>query len=346
MSKKENIQILKDMKSCFESTNLPVKDSQPGSLNDFVSQIGDEEAIITVVARYDEKAKYACVNFSLNPPVPSSRIAGMIRLMNCLNSVLQFHRFSFCPFTKDLSLYGGIYLTGNQLPKSKFMDLVGNMHDDIFMYIPLMADFWMQGGSPEDLFYKFMDDMISKNSMPCKEKEPAKEEVKRIIEKDKILADVESVIASVWDLTIKDDNRDSRGLMFKIAHPKDASLFLSVGIEVFEPGSVVISITSPIIVPEEKMDMMMEWVNRFNRPAQSYHAFISRFKNKRIDFVKGIYLEKGILDKQEFRRAFSGLLIDSTKLYPVIKEQLASYEQPEATMNSYLPGWMNKSTRH
>ena len=339
MSKKENEksnQVIEDMKKCFETTNLPVKKSQCGSLDAFVSQIGDEKALITVGARYDDKIKYACVNFSSNLPVPSSRTAGMIRLLNCLNSVLQFHRFSFCPFTKDLSLYGGIYLTGNQLPKSKFLDLVGNMHDDIFMYIPLMADFWIKGGSPEDLFYNFMDDMFGKNTMPCKKHEPVKEE-------NKILSDIESVLAAALNITIKDDERTSSALMFKIAHPQDASLFLSVGIEASE--AIVISITSPIIVPEKKMDMMMEWVNRFNRPAQSYHAFIN-LKSKRINFIKGIYLENGILDKQEFRRVFSGLLIDSAELYPAIKEQLASDDQPEAAVYSYLPKWMDKNTRH
>ena len=62
------------------------------------------------------------------------------------------------------------------------------------------------------------------------------------------------MLASELNITITDDERTSNSFMFKIAHPQDASLFLSVGIEVSE--AVVISITSPIIVPEEKMDMM------------------------------------------------------------------------------------------
>jgi hypothetical protein len=84
-------------------------------------------------------------------------------------------------------------------------------------------------------------------------------------------------------------------------------------------------------VPDEKMPVIMELINLMNRMPRPDHLFITR-QTKRVILLKGIMIDNGVLDKQEFEKSIRTLLGNGHLLFPSIKEQLSSNESPEVLL--------------
>jgi len=61
------------------------------------------------------------------------------------------------------------------------------------------------------------------------------------------------------------------------------------------------------------------------------HLFIHR-QTKRVVLLKGIMIDNGVLDKEEFEKSIRMLLGNGSIFFPIIKEQISSNESPEVLL--------------
>lgn len=332
--------IIRDMKECFQSFHLPIKEAQPGDAYtascDFLSEISNENVQALITVEYNRYHEIININIPTRLHISPGRINEGLKLLNLLNGMLPLYQYSICPCCNEVSVHVGLHVSGNRLSKDKFKGLIRSLLEDTYLFCPLIARMLIAGGNPEELYDRFMDD--HKDLMSKENKLTSKME-------GKILDDVK-LMFSDFDIAINDDDRVDRGFIMQFVHPKDPGLFLRVGtILDSENGIVFISMSPPFPVPDDKLDVMMELVNRINRICGTDHMYITG-ERKNVVLLKGVMLDNGVLDKEELKNAFGALLSNGFQMFPIINEQLTSVEIPETLMRKVIPCYSDKTTTH
>jgi hypothetical protein len=343
MKNKKNIKsahrVVRDMKACFRSFQLPITEAQPGGdyafSCDFLSHISNENVCALAMVKYDRHHGYININISTGLVIPAERLTEVLKMINLLNGMTPIYQYSICPCCNEISVHVSLHIHDHQLSKDKFKRLISYLLEDTYNHFPLIAQV-VAGGSSEDVFEWFINDhkhLISTESKLTAEME------------DKILEDVKLMFAD-FDITINDNDRVSDGFIIQFAHPKEPGLFLRVGTILHGDNEIVaLSMSPPSAVPDDKLDVMIALVNRINRLCSSDHIYISSQK-KNVVLLKGVMLDNGSIDKEELKSAFGELLGNGFRLFPIINEQLTSDESPETLICKRFPCYTDKTTSH
>ena len=323
MTKKENKkgnQVVRDMKECFRSFNLPVnqnKSIQDNPMNvAFTSQICNDHVCAFVAVTFDRPEGYVGIDASSRLKVPSEKMAEISKLLNLLNGVSPIYGYSVCQYCNTVSLRSGLFLSGEVLSKDKFRRLIHDMLEDTYLCSPLIAEV-VAGGNPEALYDRFMDDHKDLMSKESKLSEGAK---------SKILGDMESVMTGL-KIPIKDDERLADGFVLDCMLP-GMDFPLRMGITLDHANEMVsLSMGPSFTVPDDKISVMTELVNRINRMSAPDHLFINR-QTKRVILLKAIMIDNCVLDKREFEKSIRTLLGSGRSYFTIINEQLSSNDSP------------------
>jgi len=332
--------VIKDMKECFQSFHLPIKEVQPGTSYigscDFLSEISNDNVLAPITVEYNRNREVININIPTGLIIAPGRVTEFLKLLNILNGTLPLYQCSICPCCNEVFIHVSLHVTGNRLSKDKFKRLIRSLLDDTYLIYPLIARMLMAGGSPEDLYNRFMDDhkdLMSKENKLTSEME------------DNIIEDVKLMFAD-FDITINDDDRVDNGFIIELVHPEDPGLFLRIATRLFsENETVVISMAPHFPVPDDKFDIVVELVNRINRVCSTDHMYISG-QRKNVVLLQGVMLNNGVIDKEELKIAFETLLRNGFRLFPIINEQLTSDESPVALMRKLIPCYSDKVTIH
>jgi len=336
--KKKN-RIVRDMKESFRALYLSAAEAKVGIKYpfkcDILTQINDQNAYASLMVEHDEDRDVINVNISTDFIVPSDRVAEVLKLLNFLNELRPLYQYSICPCCNEILVHASLYVSANRLSKAKFSRLIRQLLEDTYLFFPLIAGV-IVGGNAEDLYLQFKDD--HRNLM-------MKENTYSTDMETKILDDLRSVLADFYT-SIDDDHRVEHGFVIPLAHPKDRSLPLLVAtILDRENEVVVISMASTFPIPDDRLDVLMELVNRMNRICDTDHMYISHHK-KNVALLKGVMLDNGQIDKEELNTALGTLMAKGFNLFPVINEQLSSNKNPSELMRNIMPCYFDKVTIH
>jgi len=316
---KNNIQVVKDMKECFRSFHLPINKNDGGKDFSvvFTSQICNDHVCAFVAAIYYKQTKYVAIKISFRLRVPSEKFADMWRLLNRLNSMMPLYHYSICTCCNSMSLEGGIFVSEDCLPISKYKNLIHDLLEDSYLCIPLIIAV-IKGGNPDELYYQFI-----KDHQDILKKENS-------ISKDighKIISDVETVLAGM-QIKIEAENKHD-GCFMNILCPEGTDFFLRMGIRVSHDDKMAILNLAPsFIVPDEKIPVMTEFVGRINEISRCQHMFIDMQCN-RVNLCTGIMIVDGIIDKNEFELAINAMMAGGFLFFPIIKDLILSNESLE-----------------
>lgn len=332
--------IVRDMKECVRSFSLPITESQPGGdyafSCDFLSEIRNENVCATLMVGYDRQWEVININIVTGFVIPSGRVIEILKLLNLLNGIMPIYQCSLCPCCNEVSFHVTLRVSGNRLSKDKFKRLIHYLLEDTYRICPLIARLLMATGNLEDLYDQFMNDhkyLMGKDNKLTAEME------------GRILADVKSVFADL-DITINDQDRVDHGFIMQFVHPTEPGLFLRVATILHSEDEIVaISMAPSFSVPDGKLDIMMELVNRINRVCNTEHMYISG-QRKDVVLLKGVMLDNGTIDKEEFKNAFGTLMGNGVRLFPIVNEQLTSSESPETLIRKLIPCYSDKTTIH
>lgn len=327
MTKKENRignQVVRDMKECFRSFNLPVnklKAIQDNPMNvAFTSQICNDHVCAGVAVTFDRAEGYVGIDASSHIKVPSEKMAEISKMLNLFNGNRPLYGYSVCHCCNTVSFRSGLFLSGEILPKGKFRRLIQDMLEDTYLCHPLIAEV-VAGGNPEALYDRFMDDhkdLMGKESKISEEAE------------SKILGDIKTVI-TVLKIAINEDDSLPDGFVLDCIL-QGMNFPLRMGITLDQENELVsLSLGPSFIVPDDKIPIMTELVNRINRMFGAEHLFIN-WQTKRVILLKAIMINNGFLDKKEFEKAFRTSLGSGCSFFPLIEEQLSSNESPEVLL--------------
>lgn len=319
--KKKN-HVVRDMKECFRSFHLPVKDDQRGKDRHlaFTSQICNDQVCAMVAVTYDKQAGYVGIDTSFFPKVPADKVPEISQLLNLLNGYRPICSYSICHCCNTVSLQYGLFLSGLALPVGKFKRLLHDMLEESYLAFPLIAQV-IKDGNPEELHRRFMDDhrdLLKGKGGLLKEA------------KNNILQDMESVIAGL-SISIKEDDRIDNGFVIDCMLP-DMDFPLRVGVSLNNENEAIdISFGPQFTVPDDNLPVMTELVNRINRMTGAEHFFITNQSN-RVILLKGVMIDNGALDKKEFEKALRTMFGSGHMFFPIINEQLSSNESPEVLL--------------
>jgi hypothetical protein len=278
---------------------------------------------------YDEKEGYIGIDVSfLHPKVPSEKMSEILNLLNLMNGNRPVCCYSICHCCNTISWRSGLFLSGEVLPKEIFGRLIQEMLEDTYLCAPLLEDV-VKNGNHNVLYNQFMDehkDVMKKVMVP-----------KGI--KSQILDDMESVITGL-NLSIKEELRLDNGFVID-AKFQGIDFPLRMGLTL-ENGNKIVSLNlgPSFIVPDEKIPVMTELVNRINRMLGPDHLFIFP-KTKRVCLLRGILIENGVLDEKEFEMSIRTLLGNGRLFFPIFNEQLSSNETPEVLLEKIKENYKN-----
>ena len=322
--KKKGNQVVRDMKECFRSFDLPV--NQDKSIKDnpmnvaFTSQICNDHVCAGVAAEFDRQQGYVGIDISFCPQVPAEKMAEISELLNLLNGNSPIYGYSVCHCCNTVSMRTALFLSGKILPKGKFKRLIHEMLDVTYLFYPLIAEV-IKSGNPETLYDRFIEDHRDALNTGHETSEGVEGE---------ILADMESVMNGM-KMTITEDRRVSHGFLID-CKIEGTDLPLRMGIILEQKiKTIILCIGPPLIVPDEKIPVMTELVNRINRVPGPTHLFINR-QTKHTVLSRGIMIDHGALDKQEFEMSIRTLMDLGSLLFPIINEQLSSNDAPEVLL--------------
>ena len=111
---------------------------------------------------------------------------------------------------------------------------------------------------------------------------------------------------------------------------------VSIGIIIDdENGHITLSMSPPDKIPEEKIPVVMNVINRINNTSIAEHIWMDCETNDVI-VMKGIFLVGKTLDKEEFEATVNGLLSSGVVTLKTVLEQAASDEKPEVLVKRML----------
>jgi hypothetical protein len=281
----------------------------------FTSQLCNDRVCAAVFATYDRQVEYVGINIAFHLKVPLERLTDVLQLLNLCNERLPLNHFVVCPCCNEVSLTAALFSPGGNFPKSKFKRLIQNMLEDSYLYSPLIEEVSING-NPEILYDNFMDD--HKDDMK-------KEEISTEV-KSKIMGDMESVLTGL-KIAIEDADRCADGFVMNfLLEEMDIPSQMKIRLD-HSNEAVIMHLTPPFTVPNEKMPVVTELINRLNRGSIPEYFFINR-ETKNLFLLKGVMIDNGVLDKKEFEMAVHTLLVYGRVFIPLINEQLSSNETP------------------
>jgi hypothetical protein len=331
-AKKSN-RIVRDMEECFRSFHLPVDKNkliQGNPMNvAFISQLCNDRVCAAILVTHDKQLGYAGIKIAFHLKVPSERLTDVLQLLNLCNENMSFNHFVVCPCCNEVSLKAALFLPDDSLPRGKFKRLIQNMLEDSYLCSSLIEEV-ATNGNPEVFYDRFMDD--HKDDM--KKEGALSTEVE-----SKILSDMESVL-TVLKITIEGDDRRADGFVMNfLLEGMDIPLQMKIRLS-HSNEAVIMYLTPPCIVPNEKLPVVTELINWLNRGSVPDHFFIHR-ETKHLILLKGIMIDSGVLDKREFEMAVHMLLINGRLFFPIINEQLSSNETPEVLLEKIKENYKN-----
>ncbi len=323
MSKKKNKQgnkVVRDLKECFRSFNLPVnklKGNHDDPMNVvFTSQLCNDQACAFVAVTFDRFRGYIGMDAAaLRFKIPQERMGETLTLLNLLNEIRPICSYSVCPCCNTVSYRTALFLSGETLPVSKFRRLIQDMLEETYLCFPLISKV-ATDGNPKDLHARFMDDHKHLMSMESKLSQKA---IKQILD------DMGQVMAN---LKIPIHERLSDGFVTDLMlEGMDFPVRIGVTL-VKEYELVTLSVGPAFTVPDDKIPVMLDLVNRINRASEPDHMFINQ-QSKRVILVNGILIDNGTFDKRELELSLQILLGKGRLVFHTINEQLSSNESPE-----------------
>jgi hypothetical protein len=324
-NKKRN-NVVREMKECFLSFQLPVnKDRSEAGFNIvFTSEICNDHVCATIAAIYNRQLEYVAIEIHFQPKVTSAKQSEIWRLMNLLNQMMPLNHYCFCTCCNGISLEGYLFLSGDTLPVNKFRLLLRDILEDSYLCAPLIKAV-TEDGNPDELYDIFMkehaDTMDSDN---CSSKD---------IEL-KILNNVEAVLTGL-QIPIEEENKSEDCFVnFKCSETTD--FYLRMGIRVIADGKIITLHLAPsFTLPDEKIPIMMELIGRINKMSMHNHLCIQQ-DTKSIYLLKGVIIDKQVLNKKEFKLALDSILACGRMIFPIIEEQISSNETPAAMAERIL----------
>lgn len=325
INKKRN-SVVREMKECFRSFQLPVnKDRSDADFNIvFTSEICNDHVCATIAAIYNRQLEYVAIEIHFQPKVTSGKQAEIWRLLNLLNQMMPLYHYCFCTCCNGISLEGGLFLSGDTLPVNKFRLLLRDILEDSYLCAPLIKAV-AEDGNTNELYNQFIKDHTdTMDSDNCSSKD---------IER-KILSNVETVLAGL-QIEIEEENK-SKGCFINFKCSKTTDFYLRMGIRVIADGKMITLHLAPsFTLPDEKISIMMELIGRINKMSIHNHLFIQE-DTKSIYLLKGVIIEKRVLNKKEFKMVLDSILACGRTIFPIIKEQISSNESPAAIAERIL----------
>jgi hypothetical protein len=326
INKKSN-NVVREMKECFRFFHLPVnkKNKSDEDFNIvFTSEICNDHVCAVVGVVYDKKLKYVAIEIHFQPKVSSDKLAEIWRLFNLLNRMMPLYHYAFCTCCNGISLEGGIFLSDDNLPVSKFSIFLRDLLKDSYLCAPLIKAV-AEGGNPEALHDRFRkDNLIAIDNGSCSSKEI----------KHRILSNVETVLAGL-QIEIEEENK-SDGCFVNFLCSEAEDFHLRMGIKVIADGKMItLHLTPSFTVPDEKIPVMTELIGRINKISIHNNLFIQS-DTKRISLLKGIIIDDVVLNKKEFKLVLDSILACGRTIFPIIKEQISSNESPAAIVERIL----------
>ena len=322
MNKKENKKsnkVIRDMEECFRSFHLPVHKNKSGADLDlaFTSQICNDHFCTPIAAIYCRQSEYVALEIPFVIKVPSEKLADTWRLFNLINEMMPLYHYSIWKSNNGFSLIGGMFLGGDQLSASKYKSFIHDLLEDSYLCFPLIKAV-IEGGNPDAIYDKFMKDNLNfVKKINCISKK----------NKSKILDDVKTALAEMKIINQEEKIFDSP--LTNSQCPETNDFRFSHRFEVSDDGKTLIfNLTSSLIVPNEKIPVIMELIGRLNEMSRHDCLYFQR-ESKRIFLLSGIIIVDGVFDKKEFEVTCDFMLFWGMKVFPIINEQMSSNESPE-----------------
>ncbi len=95
---------------------------------------------------------------------------------------------------------------------------------------------------------------------------------------------------------------------------------------------ITISMSTPDKIPEEKVAVVMDIINRLNCLLITEHLWLDQ-KTNDVVIMKGISLTGKNLDREEFEAALMNLFGNGVPMLQAVLEQVASDEKPDVLVN-------------
>ena len=335
MSKKENKksnQVVKDMKECFRSFNLPVDKNKHDKESKiaFTSEICNDHVCAGVVVTHDKQRGYGEIKIESLLEIPSERVIAVIKLLDLFNGMMPFDHYSVCPCCNSVVLKTALFLPDDGLPIGKFKRLIRNILEHTYLGFPLIYEV-MIGGNPEDASVRFREGYKALREMSDTMSDDAA---------GTVLRDMESVLHD-HRITLQEEDRFDDGFIAAFGETELTDFVLSMIIQLFRDRAlVVLELFPSFTIPDEKIVQITESINWVNRYFSGGCMFLDR-EDKQVRFRKGIMIDNNVLDKRELNNAIRNMLSGVCVFFPSIMDQLASNEGLETLMDKRRESFKN-----
>ncbi len=325
----------KAMRECFQDAGLPVFkdpclcDNNPNKLK---SMLIRGALSIYIDGSYDPVNLFAKVKFCLNDPIDSKDFDATRIMINSMNAGTPFYHYSLCPCCNNLEISSGLYNPMPKLFKRRFKIILLLILDEINHVYPSMIQAIRSGRDCEAL----IQELASKDGSLSTEENSSINDVTADKKLNKVLKTMEQVLMKMKLLT---EGRHINTIPFttNIILPEHDDFKATLAFFA-RRKNLVLSMSPPIKIPDDKIISVMDLINRFNNIIMIEHLWLSSEPNNNIIIMKSIILPKMVLNKDEFEWAIHSLVGQGVSMIGAVLEHIASNQTPEASFSC----WMSK----
>lgn len=135
-----NMQVFEDIKKVFIDLGMPISNEElHEKCPNFWSAFSDDpfySDIFVIYYKEDQLVRVIALYWS----IPEERMSAALELINQFNENTGATYFCIMSVDNELSIQGGIHVTGSSLNKEHFKSLLMEIIENIYQYFPVIVD--------------------------------------------------------------------------------------------------------------------------------------------------------------------------------------------------------------
>lgn len=328
----------KAMRECFQEAGLPVFkdpclcDNNPNKLKSILIK---GTLSIYIDGSYDPVHHFAKIKFCLNDPIDSKDFDAARMMINSMNIYLPFYHYSLCSCCSNIEISSGLYSPVPKLFKRRFKIIMTGILNEINDVYPSMIQAIRSGINYDAL----KQELTNKKDNLSADEDTSADDAMAGKTLDKVLKTMEQVLKKM-KLLADENHIETTEFAIRMILPEHDNFEACLGFFV-KRGYLVLSMSPPAKIPDDKIISVMDLVNRLNNVSVIEYLWLDYEKND-IIIIKSILLPKTILNKDEFEWAIHSLVGQGVSMIGAVLEHAASNQTPEASFNC----WMSKHLDH
>lgn len=329
----------KNMTECLQEAGLPVF-MDPcicrNNPNILKSILIIDDLSIYIDGEYDPVNHFAKIKFCLNDPIASKDFDATRIMLNSMNADTPFYHYSLCSCCNNIEISSGLYNPMSKLFKRRFEIILSLILDEIKNIYPSMIQAIRSGKD----YNALMHELTSKKGGLSTEEDSSIADMTVGKKFNKVLKTMEQVLKKK-NLLAKEKHISTVPFATSIILPEHDDFTATLGFFV-RGKNLVLSMSPPITIPDDKITYVMDLINRLNNITMIEHLWLAPETGNNIIIMKGIIMPKLVLNKDEFEWAIHSLVGQGLTMIGTVLEVVVSNQTPEASFNSWMSKHFNK----